>query len=168
MGFSIGIANAQGFYVKFIDSDNDGYIKFTAYISNDADQTYYTGIATADHNTYLNSLQIPKGGFINTPVSWNLNPGEFYAIYDVYLTPDPDSDPESWYWTSQGDAEGSSTGATLSIDWFSGNSKIPVFNFALSTTDTFQITAVPVPSALWLLGSGVVALGLVRKKLISD
>ena len=170
-GFMIGVANAQGFWVRFIDSSGpegkpDGVINFTAYAFNNAGQTYYIGVASIDHNTYLGSLQIPAGGSNSTQVSWEVSPGE-NLLYDIYLTPDP-TDPKTFYWTSQGDAVGNTTGATLSIDWLSGNSKIAVFNFDFSSSgDTFEIVPVPLPPALWLLGSGIIALGLVRKKLLS-
>jgi len=164
LSFLIGIANAQKFWVKFIDSDESGTIDFTVTAYNYADQTYYTGVATIDHELYLEPLEIPAGGSSTDEGSWEVNPGGF-LIYDIYLTPDPDSN--IYYWTSKGDAVGSSTGYTLSIDWLNGESNIPVFTFAFSTTDTFQITAVPIPSALWLLGSGAITLGLIHKKLLT-
>jgi len=165
LSFSIGIANAQGFWVKFIDGNDPGSeVNFTLYASNNEDQTYYIGVATTDHTTiYDPLLKICAGKDNSTNVSWEVGDKGF-LIYDIYLTPNPDGD--IYYWTSQGDAVGRSTGATLSIDWFSGNSKIAVFNFDFSSSgDSFQI--VPIPSALWLLGSGVIALGLIRKKLLS-
>jgi len=164
LSFLIGIANAQLFWVKFIDSDESGSIDFTVTAYNYADQTYYTGVATIDHGNYSDPLQIPANGFTSTSVCWEVDSGGF-LIYDIYLTPDPNG--EIYYWTSKGDAVGSSTGYTLSIDWLNGKSNIPVFTFAFSTTDTFQITAVPIPSALWLFGSGTITLGLIRKKLLS-
>ena len=165
LSFLIGIANAQKFVVKFIDANKSGTIDFTVTAYNSADQTYYTGVATTDHKTiYDPLLKICAGKDNSTNVSWEVSSGGS-LIYDIYLTSDPDN-INTYYWTSQGDAVGSSTGATLSIDWFSGNSKIAVFNFNFSSSgDSFQI--VPLPSALWLLGSGVIALGLIRKKLLS-
>ena len=164
LSFSIKIANAQGFWVKVIDTGENGAIDFTITAYNYADQDYYIGFATPDHEMrdFL-ILRIPAGGSNSTPFAWGANQWGF-LVFDIYLTPDPDSN--IYYWTSKGDAVGSSTGYTLSIDWLNGESNIPVFTFAFSTTDTFQITAVPIPSALWLLGSGAITLGLIRKKLL--
>ena len=38
--------------------------------------------------------------------------------------------------------------------------------FVPTKRDDIQITAVPIPSALWLLGSGVIAFSVIRKKLL--
>jgi len=158
LSFLIGIANAQGFWVKFIDDNNDGKVTFSLYAASNENQDYYTGIAPYNNtNNRTELLKIPANS--NVVKSFTISPG----IYDVYLTPNY----TTFYWTSRGDAVGSSTGATLTIDWFSG-SGISVFEFVFSLSgDTFQLTAVPLPSALWLFGSGLIALGLIYKKLLS-
>jgi len=158
LSFSIEIANAQGFWVKFIDVDGDEEVTFSLFAANNENQDYYTGIAPRDDlNNRTELLQIPAGGSNST--SFKVAPG----IYDVYLTPDY----TTFYWTSQGDAEGSSTSNTVTIDWGNG-SGIKICNFYFSFEgDKGELVAVPIPSALWLLGSGVIALGLIRKKLLS-
>ena len=158
LGFMFGIANAQGFYVKFIDDNNDGEVTFSLFAANDENQDYYTGIAPRDDlNNRTELLQIPAKSRVEK--SFTIAPG----IYDIYLT----SDNSTFYWTSQGDAEGSSTSNTVTIDWGNG-SGIKICNFYFSFEgDKGELVAVPIPSALWLLGSGVIALGLIRKKLLS-
>jgi len=158
LSFSIGIANAQKFWVKFIDGNNDGVVTFSLYATSNETQDYYTGIAPYDNtNNRTELLKIPAGSSKST--SFTIAPG----IYDVYLTPDY----TTFYWTSQGDAEGKSTGNTVDIDWAKGcGIKIYHFYFSFSG-DQGELAAVPIPSALWLLGSGVIALGLIRKKLLS-
>ena len=161
LSFSIKIANAQGFWVKFIDSDENGKINFTIFAHNEEDQIYYIGLAGADHTViYGPLLQIPAGGSNSISVSWS---GRF--LIDIYLTLNP-SNINTYFWTSQGYAIGNSTGATLSIDWFSG-SGIHVVNYYFSFSDNFEIVAVPIPSALWFLGSGIITLSLIRKRLLS-
>ena len=158
LSFSIEIANAQGFWVKFIDVDGDEEVTFSLFAANNENQDYYTGIAPRDDlNNRTELLKIPAGSSKST--SFTIAPG----IYDVYLTPDY----TTFYWTSQGDAEGSSTSNTVTIDWGNG-SGIKICNFYFSFEgDKGELVAVPIPSALWLLGSGVIALGLIRKKLLS-
>jgi len=162
--FLVRIANAQGFspfYVKFIDANDNGFIDFRVTAHNNANQTYYTGVATTDHTRIDDPLlQIPAGKTNSTSVSWSVNtPGEF-LIYDVYLT----SDFNTYYWTSQGDAFSESRGKRITIYW--KNKNITMW-FVPTKRDDIQITAVPLPSALWLLGSGAITLGLIRKKLLT-
>jgi len=163
-GFMVGIVNAQSFWVKFIDANGDGSINFTATAYNTATQSYSTGVADISHTIFIPLLQIPAGGSNSTTISWKVAPGGS-LIYDIYLTPDK----VTYYWTSKGDAVGSTTGATLSIDWLSGSSNIPVYNFNFSSSgDAFQIVPVPIPSSLWLFASGMITLliiGFMRKRL---
>lgn len=173
LGFLVKIVNAQDFspfYVKFTDADKNGKIKFnltaiSCTSCHTRNQTYYTGVATIDHKTvYGPLLQIPAHGGNFTFISWKISSGES-LIYDVYLT----SDFNTYYWTSQGDVFGKSFDHfdhlnTIIIDW----SKIGVnIAFILSTLkDDIQIVPVPLPSTLWLLGSGTITLGLICKKLL--
>ena len=162
LSFLIGIANAQGFWVKFIDSDENGNIDFKIEINNYSSTTYEVGIAKP--NTYEPSplLSVSPNSSNSTSISWDVASGGS-LIYDIYLT-----DGSNYYWTSQDTAGYDITPSedSLTINWFkSGQTVIMVCWNA--TSGTFKITAVPIPSALWLLGSGVIALGLIRKKLLS-
>jgi len=162
LGFMFGIANAQKFWVKFIDGDGDGEINFKLNATNsDTQTTYYTGVASIDdHNDYTQLLAIPPNTKkIKRDFTWFVTPGGS-KVYDIYLT----SDNSTFYWTSQGYAEVESNGKKIVIYW----KNFPVTEiFKPKERDDIQITAVPIPSALWLLGSGVIALGLIRKKLLS-
>ena len=163
-GFMIGVANAQRFWVRFIDSNGDGHIDFKIDIYNYSSTTYKLGIARPDTYNPIPPLLPVAPGSNSTPVSWSVTSGGSLT-YDICLT-----DGSNYYWTSQGSADGSVTpsGNYLSINWFSSN--IPVLSVSYNSTspgDTFEIVPVPLPPALWLLGSGVIALGLVRKKLLS-
>lgn len=157
MSFLIGIANAQGFWVKFIDGDNDGVVNFSLYATSNETQNYYTGIAPYDNtNNRTELLQIPADS--SSSISFEISPG----IYDIYLT----SDNITFYWTSQGDAEGKSTSNTVTIDWAKGCG-IKIYNFYFSFSgDKGELVAVPLPSALWLLGSSVIVFSVIRKKLL--
>lgn len=163
LSFLIGIANAQKFWVKFIDGNDDGKIIFSLYAASNETQAYYTGIAPYDNtDKRIELLQIPAGSNNSTNVSWEVGDKGF-LIYDIYLTPNHNI----FYWTSQGNAVGSSTGGSVTIDWFNGSGiKIYEFYFSFSG-DRGEIVPVPLPSALWLLGSSLITLGLIRKKLLT-
>jgi len=170
LGFLVGIVNAQElplpFYVKFTDADNNGTIDFIISAANEEyPTTLYTGVATTDHTTiYDPLLQIPAYSWNSTSVSWKVDSGES-LIYDVYLTLNPEN-INAYYWTSQGDAfllefEGM---AGIFILWKdTGVSEW----FYSEEGDEICGVPVPIPSALWLLGSGAITLGLIRKKLLS-
>jgi len=167
--FWIGIANAQElpfpFYVKFTDANNNGTIDFTiSAVSGEYSTTLYTGVATTDHTTiYDPLLQIPAEGGNFTSVSWEVEPGES-LIYDVYLTPDPDN-INAYYWTSQGDAFLFEIEGMVGIHILWKDTGVLEW-FYSEEGDEIQGVPVPIPSALWLLGSGVITLGLIRKKLL--
>ena len=173
LGFLVEIVNAQGFspfYVKFTDADENGKIEFnltaiSCTFCHTRNQTYYIGVATIDHKTiYDPLLQIPAHGGNFTFISWKVSSGES-LIYDVYLT----SDFDTYYWTSRGDAFGKRFNYlnTIIIDWSKIGVNVKIAFTHLALRDDIQITAVPIPSALWLLGSGVITLGLIRKKLLT-
>ena len=183
LSFSIGIANAQGFWVKFTDSNENGIIHFGINSENYEDQVYWIGVATIDHKTIydpllqLDSAEPYAVGENSIIVSWSVNLGES-LIYDIYLTPDPNN-INAYYWTSQGDAFGKEGvvsevyiywgETTASWEW---NIKTKWFGVleSFGVVDDLQIvpasipSTVPIPSTLWLLGSGAIALGLMRKK----
>ena len=164
LSFSIGIANSQSFWVEFIDSDGDGLIKLNLKVDNYSSTTTYE-LGIAEPNTYDPSplLSILPGSNNSTSISWNVTPGDSLT-YDIYLT-----DGSNYYWTSQGTADGSvtSSGDYLTINWFKSDNPVVSVYWNCTSTGTFKIALVPLPSALWLLGSGVIALGLIRKKLLS-
>jgi len=165
LGFLVEIVNAQGFspfYVKFTDANDNGSIYFKLDAENTDDQiTYYTGVAPIDdHDNYTQLLAIPPNTKkIKEDFTWSVTPGGS-KVYDIYLT----LDNNTFYWTSQGYAEVENKGKKIKIYWK---------NFHVIETlkpkgkDNIQLTAVPIPSALWLLGSGVITLGLIRKKLLT-
>ncbi len=158
--FIYGLANAQSFLLQFTDSNGDGNINFNIYALSSSTQTYYTGFA--DPNTYKPFpavLAIPAGTLNSTAISWSVPVGGS-VTYDVYLT-----DGVNYYWTSQGAALGTIGTSAVSIDWQSGLSGIPVKQFNVSSVgDTVTLVPVPIPSALFLLGTGIIALGLIRRK----
>ena len=168
LGFLVGIVNAQElpfpFYVKFTDANENGTIDFTIYAINVRNQTLYTGIATTDHTTiYDPLLQIPAGGDNSTSVSWEVEPGKS-LIYYVYLTPNPDN-INTYYWTSKGDAFLCRFGGIIGI-LISWEDTDVLESFSPQGDEIYGVR-VPIPSALWLLGSGAITLGLIRKKLLS-
>jgi len=168
LGFLVGIVNAQElpfpFYVKFTDANENGTIDFTIYAINVRNQTLYTGIATTDHTTiYDPLLQIPAGGDNSTSVSWEVEPGKSLIIYDVYLTPNPDN-INTYYWTSKGDAFLCRFGGIIGI-LISWEDTDVLESFSPQGDEIYGVR-VPIPSALWLLGSGAITLGLIRKKLL--
>ena len=164
IGLMSGIAKAQGFWVKFTDANGDGYIDFYVTAYNNSTQVYSTGVADINHTVFTQLLSIPAGSYSSASISWSVSKYGYY-IYDIYLT-----DGSTYYWTSEGAANGTSTSNTLTIDWLAGSSNIPVYNFNFSFSgDTFAIVPVPLPSAFWLFASGVAVLGflgLIRKKLL--
>jgi len=173
IGLMLGMANAQGFLVKFIDANGDGQINFVVNAFSFASQNYYLGVGTP--NTYTSSSQlltIPAATY--NPTTGVLTPGYNAAnvswtgtslLYDVYL-----SDGAKYYWTSLGTASGASTGSSLTIEWFSA-SAIPVFTYSISTTgDAFQVVPVPISSSIWLMGFGllgILAFCVVRRRLVT-
>ncbi|MCU4137994.1 MAG: hypothetical protein MW689_001565 [Thermodesulfobacteria bacterium] len=169
LGFLVGIANAQElpfpFYVKFTDANENGSIDFTIYAINEGNQTLYTGVATTDHTTiYDPLLQIPAGSDNSTSVSWKVDSGES-LIYDVYLTPNPEN-INAYYWTSQGDAFLLEFEDMVGIYISWKDTGVPELLYSEEGDDIYGVP-VPIPSALWLLGSGAITLGLIRKKLLS-
>jgi len=166
--FLVRIANAQGFWVKFIDGNEDRLLPLLVNgYSHNTIQTYYIGVATIDHKTIYDPLLKISPEKINlTYVNWYVKtPGES-LIYDVYLT--SNSESNIYYWTSQGHAFGKSLDYnTIIIDWSKIGVNVKIAFTHLALRDDIQITAVPIPSALWLLGSGVITLGLIRKKLLT-
>ncbi len=163
IGLMVGTAKAQSFVVKFIDSDNSGSIDFKVFgLSGVSSSDYYTGAVEINSSISSSSLLIPAANSTSTFVSWDVPPGKS-LLCNIYLT-----DGTNRYWTSQGEAVGTTKlqDHLLIIGWLDGNNKLPVFEFGFSKSDTFAIvSAVPIPSALWLLGPGAVALGLIRKKI---
>ena len=171
IGLMLGMANAQGFLVKFIDANGDGQINFVVNAFSFASQNYYLGVGTP--NTYTSSSQlltIPAAtytttgalipGYSTTNVSWIGTS----LLWDVYL-----SDGAKYYWTSLGTASGASAGPSLSIEWFSA-SVIPVFTYFISSTDAFQVVPVPISSSIWLMGFGllgILAFCVVRRRLVT-
>ena len=156
LSFLIGIANAQGFWVKFNDADGSGSINFVITGINLTNQIYFIGIENSTSKETI--LAIPGNGCSfaskSLPVITNGS-----LIYDVYLT-----DNVNYYYTSQGYATGDvNYNNYLSINWSISNISVSVSFFLKG--DTAELI-VPLPSALWLLGSGVIVLGLIRKKLL--
>lgn len=180
LGFLVGIANAQNyppFYVKFTDADENGRIEFNltgfACSSCHISRIAHTGVATTDHTTiYDPLLQIPPNGTNSTFVSWEVEPGES-LIYDVYIYFANSTYQSDYYWTSQGYATSFEYDGNVTISWilFHPYSFYEHANmtetFKPTSGDNIQITGVPLPSALWFLGSGAIALGLIRKKLLT-
>ena len=162
LSFSIKIANAQGFWVKVIDTGENGAIDFTVTAYNYADQDYYIGFATPDHEMrdFL-ILRIPAGGSNSTPFAWGANQWGF-LVFDIYLTLDPDSN--IYYWTSKGDAFLCRFGGIIGI-LISWEDTDVLESFSPQGDEIYGVR-VPIPSALWLLGSGAITLGLIRKKLL--
>ncbi len=165
IGLMSGIAKAQGFWVKFTDSNGDGSIDFTISAVSNAAQDYSTGVADINHTVSTPLLSIPAGSSSSASISWSVSKNGYY-IYDIYLT-----DGSTYYWTSEGAAVGGTIGnTTLTINWLAGSSNIPVYNFSFSFSgDTFAIVPVPLPSAFWLFSSGIIILGclvLIRKRLL--
>ncbi|MCU4137995.1 MAG: hypothetical protein MW689_001566 [Thermodesulfobacteria bacterium] len=191
LGFLVGIVNAQNyppFYVKFTDADRNGKIEFNltglACGGCHDGRIAHTGVATTDHTTiYDPLLQIPQGenststGFNSTFVSWEVEPGES-LIYDVYIyfTFTNSTYQSDYYWTSQGYATSFEYDGNVTISWILYH-PYSFYKYANMTEifeptsgddiQTIQTTAVPIPSALWLLGSGAITLGLIRKKLLT-
>ena len=192
LGFLVGIANAQNyppFYVKFTDADRNGKIEFylkgrsiyngpplppDSCIACHGGHPIYTGVATTDHNTISDPLlKIPLSyenptASNSTFVSWEVDPGES-LIYDIYLDIySIESNIHGYRWTSGEYVATSSYNGGISISW------IYVFyhgyveeTFEPTRGDNIQSIPVPIPSALWLLGSGAITLGLIHKKLLT-
>ncbi len=158
------IAKAQGFWIEFTDYSGNGSIDFTLSVSSTASQDYYIGIADTDHSNLTQLLLIPAGGSNSTFLSWGVPPGGS-LLYDIYLTPDN----STFYWTSEGDAVYKITGSgkKLYTYWLNGDITVGFDSTGIpGKKDAFAIVPVPLPSALWIFGSGIVALGLIRKKLL--
>jgi len=180
LGLGIREAKAQGFYVKFIDSDNSGSVDFLLWASNYEGKTYYLGVAPVGSYTPSSpSLTIPGGtvitsskpvvlpGYNATVVSLPVSSGGS-VIYDVYLT-----DGVNTYWTSKGDASGivginTLFGNFIEINWSNSGNLVDTYaaNFTISG-DTFTVVPVPLPSNLWFLAGGLLllgAFGIARKR----
>ncbi len=151
--FIYGLANAQSFLLQLTDANGDGSINFTVLGVNPTSVTIDTGLATPDHTTIYPPLTIPAFGTNATSVSIPVTAGGS-VTYDVYLT-----DGVNYLWTSQAAALGSTTGGSFVVEW-----ELPAYNWGVSFTDKFNIVAVPIPPALLLLGSGIVALGVLRRR----
>ena len=187
LGFLVGIANAQNyppFYVKFTDADRNGRIEFNlkgfACSGCHDGRIAHTGVATTDHTTiYDPLLQIPQNGNNSTFVSWEVDSGKS-LIYDVYIYFTQPCDGEicysDYYWTSQGNATSFEYDGNVTISWmlfhpytfYLGANMTEIFEpTSGDDIQTIQTTGVPIPSALWLFGSGAITLGLIRKKLLT-
>jgi len=180
LSFWVGIANAQNyppFYVKFTDADRNGKIEFNltrlACGGCHVGRIAHTGVATTDHTRIDDPLlQIPAGSSNSTFVSWEVDPGES-LIYDVYIYFTQPGKNKIYYWTSQGNAISFEYNGNVTISWilfhpytFYENASMTEI-FKPTSGDNIQTTAIPIPSALWLLGSGTITLGLIRKKLLT-
>jgi len=185
LSFWVEIANAQNyppFYVKFTDADRNGKIEFNltglACGGCHVGKIAHTGVATTDHTTiYDPLLQIPAGSSNSTFVSWNVDPGKS-LIYDVYIYFTNSTYQSDYYWTSQGNTISFEYNGSVTISWIlfhpytfyeSANETLTEIFEPINGDDiqTIQTTAIPIPSALWLLGSGAITLGLIRKKLLT-
>jgi len=186
LSFWVGIANAQNyppFYVKFTDADRNGKIEFNltglACGGCHIGRIAHTGVATTNHTTiYDPLLQIPAGSSNSTSVSWEVDPGKS-LIYDVYIYFTQPCDGgicySDYYWTSQGNTISFEYNGSVTISWIlfhpytfyeSANETLAEI-FEPISGDDIQTAGVPIPSALWLLGSGAITLGLIRKKLLT-
>lgn len=158
-------ANGRVVYTgwSFDGSTDFGYnisAQGTAYagsIGSEMSHLYYYELGNKGfYNTAgeLQSGEVQSGnGFVNASSFYNLKPWSFYwsgTVYDPYNDGFGSSTEIAWYFTSYGmqySAYGSSN-----------------FMNALAVR-TGQVSAVPVPAAAWLLGSGLLGLiGIARRK----
>jgi hypothetical protein len=79
--------------------------------------------------------------------------------------PDPFSNIHLSYWSSTEDASNSSAAWSLSFQGGGQSSVAKINNFAAWAVHNGDVSAVPVPAAFWLFGSGLLGLvGMARRK----
>ena len=155
--FLVGAARswASPFYVKFVDGTNDNKVSFSMKIMVFNSDQYEVGIASMNR---LNKISILS---FNSTVSKSVSSG----IYDFYLY---NETKNRWWWTGSGDAGGSITmdGNILTISW--NNEPVVQIGYTFNGDFWERVAApVPLPGAAWLLGFGLVAAGIARKRLFA-
>ncbi len=155
-----------GFYVEFVDGDNNGTVSFTAVFANADSRPYWVGIASTDHSWVSSGFAISANSSVTQP--FDLPPG----TYDIYVAWDTsgDSNPDTYVWTSQpgmaaytvNTVNKSDSSPTLSIAWQNGID-FSQFQFSFSG-DGFRVHAVPLPAAAGLLSLGLFGVGVVRRR----
>ncbi|WP_068671783.1 VPLPA-CTERM sorting domain-containing protein [Thermosulfurimonas dismutans] len=155
------------FYVQFIDGDDeDSVVSFNAhFVNTDNNTTYWVGIGSLDHKWKSDGIEVGPNSDL---LKYNLTldpPG----TYDVYVAWDTGTDgkPDKYIWTSEaGVASASTSGSTLSIIW-DDPIHFSSFEYTFNGDGFNVISAVPLPAAVWLFGSGILGAGLLRRKLLA-
>ena len=128
-------------------------------LGNTDNQTYWMEIMSADHSEtkWEASVSANSSSYLNSSVE----PG----IYDIFVAWDNDGNgtPDTYVWTSEGGAgySISNDGQQLFISW----SGLNFSQYQISFTDKFAISPFPLPGVVWLLGSGLLGVGIIKKKL---
>lgn len=155
----------SGFWVEFVDGDENGEVVFNYIFTNADSQTYWTGIASPDHNWVSDPVEVGGEEWVSGSITL---PQGIYDVYVAWDSDDPDSEPDVYIWTSQaGKASyainNSDPSPTLSIAWQEVNFSQFQYSF---TGDGFRVHAVPLPGAAGIFALGLYGLGMLRRKRI--